>query len=278
MRSTSVTVCGKNRTSPAVLPLRNIRNKGEVDQYYAEGTQEAIIDKEIFQKVRQIFNKKAERISERSEPQKRPYTKVLYCGDCGWAYKPKHPKDARRWVCSGSGIAGQSCCSTSVTETEIERTFVSLYNRLKQHEDLIIQKTLKQLVGLKKHITVESDSISEIDREIASLSDENSMYIRFFQQGMMDEITFREQTGAVNNRINELRSRRQKLLHEDEDEVCIEILRKLKEQLTDMPDALLWFEPEIFSTLISKIHVISKDTLAFELKCGLKLKEAIAWD
>lgn len=143
--------------TPAVLPLRNIRNKGEVDQYYAEGTQEAIIDKEIFQKVRQIFNKKAERISERSEPQKRPYTKVLYCGDCGWAYKPKHPKDARRWVCSGSGIAGQSCCSTSVTETEIERTFVSLYNRLKQHEDLIIQKTLKQLVGLKKHITVESD-------------------------------------------------------------------------------------------------------------------------
>lgn len=123
---------------------------------------------------------------------------------------------------------------------------------MKQHEDLIIQKTLAQLAGLKKQITVGSNSISEIDKEIASLSDENSMYIRFFQQGMVDEITFREQTGAVNNRINELRSRRQKLLHEDEDEACIEILRDLKEQLVDMPDAILWFEPRYFRRLSLK--------------------------
>lgn len=264
--------------TPAVLPLRNIRNKGDVDQYYVEGTQEAIIDKETFQKVQQIFNKKAERISERSEPKKRPYTKIIFCGDCGWAYKSKHPKDAKRWVCPKNGTAGHTCRSTPITESEIERTFVNVYNRLKQHEDLIIQKTFTQLAGLKRQITAGSDSISEIDREISSLSDENSMYIRFFRQGMVDEITFREQTGAVSGRINELRSRRQKLLHEDEDEACLEILRDLKEQLSDMPDALLWFEPEIFHALISKIYVISKEALVFELKCGLKLKEAIAWD
>ena len=242
--------------TPAILPLRNIRNKGEVDQFYAEGTHESIVDKGTFQQVQQIFKTKGTRIADKSAPIKRPYSKILYCGDCGWAYKSKNPKDARRWVCSHSGSAGCTCRSTPVTETEIERTFVNLYNRLKQHEDRIIQKTLAQLTALKKQITVESDSISEIDREIASLSDENSMYIRFFQQGMVDEVTFREQAGAVNSRISELRGRRQKLLHEDEDESCIEAVRNLKEQLSDMPDALLWFDPEIFRQLISKVWII----------------------
>ena len=131
---------------------------------------------------------------------------------------------------------------------------------------------------MKKRITVGCESIGEIDREIATLSDENSMYIRFFQQSMMDEVTFREQTGVVNKRINELRVRRQKLLREDEDEECIERLREMREQLSEMPDAILWFAQEIFKALVAKVYVLSKDSLAFELKCGLKFKEKIVWD
>ena len=141
-----------------------------------------------------------------------------------------------------------------------------------------MQKAFSQVTALKKRITVGCESIGEIDREIATLSDENSMYIRFFQQSMMDEVTFREQTGVVNKRINELRVRRQKLLHEDEDEECIERLREMREQLSEMPDAILWFAPEIFKALVAKVYVLSKDLLAFELKCGLKFKEKIAWD
>jgi len=264
--------------TPAELPLRQKLNKGEVDKYYAEGTHEAILDKETFYKVQQLLNKETEKVSGRAAPTKRAYTKILYCGDCGCAYKPKSPKDKKRWVCSKSGTEGCACNSTPITETELEKTFVSFYNRLKQHEELIIQKTLSKLTGFKKRITLSSDSISDIDREIAALSEENSMYSRFYQQGIVDEITFREQTGAVNSRINELRSRRQKLLHEDEDEACIEIFREMKEQLSGMPDAILWFDAEIFHTLISRVYVISKDALAFELKCGLKLKEPIVWN
>ena len=264
--------------TPAVLPLKQIRNRGEVDQFYAENTHEAIIDKATFQKVQLLFAKKAEKLVDRAEPKTRPYTKILYCGDCGNAYKSKNQREARRWVCTRSGMEGRSCNSTSVTETEIERTFVNLYNRLKQNENTVLQTAFSQITALKKRITVGCESITEIDREISSLSDENSMYIRFFQQSMVDEITFREQTGVVNKRINELRVRRQKLLHEDDDEACIELLRETKEQLAEMPDAILWFDSDIFSKLVAKIYVVSKTALAFELTCGLKLKENIVWD
>ena len=177
-----------------------------------------------------------------------------------------------------SGTKGVFCNTASVTETEIEKTFVNMYNRLKQNEWAVLQTAFSQLTALKKRITIGRESIGEMDREIASLSDENSMYIRFFQQGMVDEITFREQTGVVNKRINELRARRQKLLHEDGDEACVELLREGKEQLAEMPDAILWFDREIFRRLVAKIFVISKTALMFELKCGLRFKEDIVWD
>lgn len=264
--------------TPSVFPLKNIRNRGEVDQYYVSDTHGAIIDKETFEKVKIMLDKNLEKYEAIAAPKKRNYTGVLFCSDCGWAYKPKHPKDIRRWVCSQSGNAGRSCNSTPITESDLEKTFISFYNRLKQHENIIIHKTLSQLTDLKRRITVGSDGITAIDREIAALSDENSMYVRFYQQEMMDEVTYREQTGTINKRISELRSRRQKLLREDEDEACIDVLRKMKEDLEAMPDALLWFDSEIFNKLISRVFVQSKTTLVFELKCGIRLKEQIVWD
>lgn len=262
--------------TPSVLPLKKIKNNGQVDKFYVENTHEAIIEKDVFEKVKQIFQKRNEKYSSCSVPQNRLYSKMIFCGDCGRGYKlKKSGSGADRWVCSGNGLEGRSCKTASLSETEIEKTFVNFYNRLKQNTEIIFQKTFSQITALKKQITTGCESIGEIDREIAMLSDENSMYIRFYKQNMVDEVTFREQIGVVNKRINELRTRRQKLLHKDEDEMCIELLRKTKEQLAEMPDAILWFDSQIFNTLVEKITVLSKKTLLFELKCGLKFKEII---
>ena len=126
-------------------------------------------------------------------------------------------------------------------------------------------------------VLVNDGSTDSTSQRLKELTEKDSR-IRFFQQSMMDEVTFREQISVVNKRINELRVRRQKLLHEDEDEECIELFRETREQLAEMPDAILWFEPDIFKKLIAKVYVLSKDSLAFELKCGLKFKEKIVWD
>ena len=268
----------QKKFTPSVLPFKKRLNKGETDMFYVEKTHEAIIDKETFQKVRILFAKKAEKLSGRSSPVVRPYSKMLFCGDCGGVYKLKDANNTHRWVCCRSGLAGRHCNTASVTEPEIEKTFVSMYNRLKQNEEPVIQKALAQITSLKKRITAGCDCIGEIDNEIASLSYENSMYIRFYQNGIADEATFREQVETLNKRITELRIRRQKLLHEDEDESCIELLRETKSLLSQMPDALLRFDSNIFRSLVKKVCVISKTALEFEFKCGLKFKENIVWN
>ena len=268
----------QKKYTPTILPLKSKRNKGEVDKYYTEDTHEAIIDKAIFNKVQQMINKRAKKVSDRAKPTKREYTQMIFCGDCGRVYKAKGQIEDHRWGCSATGLEGRTCRTTPVTENDIEKTFVNMYNRLKQNTENVLKKTYYQLTDAKRRIALGIDGIYEIDKEIADLSNENSMYVKFYQQNMVDEVTYREQTGVVSKRINELRIRRQKLLHEDEDEACIDLLKNCIEELKEMPDAILWFDREIFSKLISKVIVVSKTELEFKLMCGIKLKEQIVWD
>ena len=55
-------------------------------------------------------------------------------------------------------------------------------------------------------------------------------------------------------------------------------IRNIHEELQAMPEALLWFDRDVFDKLIAKIIVSSKTALEFELKCGIRLKEQIEWD
>lgn len=276
--STGVFSLWQKTFTPAVLPLRSKPNRGEVDQYYTEDTQEAIIDKATFQKAQQMLNRRAEKSKTQPKTVTPKLARMIYCGDCGRVYKPKGPNEAHRWVCSASGTEGRKCATTPITEYDIEKTFVNMYNRLKQNADVVLRKAYLQLSDAKKRIALGVVGIAEIDKEIAELSNENSMYLKFYQQNMVDEVTFREQTGVVGKRISELRVRRQRLLSDDKDEACIDSLRNILEELQAMPEALLWFDRDVFDKLIAKIIVSSKTALEFELKCGIRLKEQIEWD
>lgn len=83
-----------------------------------------------------------------------------------------------------------------------------------------------------------------------------------------------EQTSEIKQRINELRSRRIKLMSENEEERCIELLRETEQLLDEFPQAILSFDFNIFDKLVERIAV-SSNHLVFELRCGIKLREAI---
>ncbi len=264
--------------TPDVLPLRNIRNKGERDMYYVEGTHEAIIDKETYLLVKAMLEQNKLNNSKKRETQKYYFSRKIYCGDCGRAYKSRITNGEKTWLCSKDGNAGQRCSSYPITEEVLGKTFVMMYNKLRQHEDLIIKDTLNRLTELKKSVYCESEAIGDIDTELAELAEHNNMYVQLHTQKIIDEVTYMEQTNEIRQRINELRNRRIKLLNADEEEQCIDKLRQIKEFLEEMPKAILWFDNTLFDKLISKVVVLSKETVMFELHSGIQLKEQIIWN
>jgi len=264
--------------TPRVFPLRNQRNNGEVDQFYVSNTHEGIIDRHTFDKVKLMVNKNIEENSKKQKKKANSFTGKIYCGDCGWLYKKKATNSMPTWVCSKDGVAGQRCNTSPVTEEAIEKTFTLFYNKLQQNIDILIKEPLNMLVDAKKLVLSGSNAITEIDNEIAELADQNSMYVQFHSQNIIDDVTFLEQTNEIKKRMSTLRSRRMKLLNEDEEEQCIDNIRQLKSFLEESPKAVLWYDDSLFLSIVSKMLVYEDGEIEFELICGLKFREKIAWN
>ncbi|MCM1365325.1 MAG: recombinase family protein [Faecalibacterium sp.] len=261
--------------TPLILPLKKKRNYGEVDKYYISNTHEAIISRDLFNAVNMKLERYKRENSFGKSSTKFFFTQILRCNDCGCAFKRKIQSGEVYWVCSSNGIAGRHCKTRNVKESDLKKSFVNLFNCLKQYESEIIDYALNQLVSLKAKISSQNMAIADIDVEIASMCEKNCMLAKLKARNIIDDVSYVEQTSALQKRLTELRNRRTKILNEDEDEKCIEEFRILKSELSAVDGYLLMFNEEVFDRIVKCITVSDEDFVIYELKCGLKLKESI---
>lgn len=260
--------------TPQILPLRSRPNKGELPMYYAKDTHEPIIAREVFEIVKKV---KAERdgIYTTVHTSKKEFLQgKIKCRCCNRSYRKRflHTQEMV-WICNNKGSVDAGKCSSLIyTDFEIKSAFVQMYNILKQNEKVIIDETIAQLNALKVKVNAGNDEIAEIDNEIASLAEQNKVYAELYASGVIDEVTYLGKTDKYKNRITELRSRRLKLINEDEEELCIEKLRELKRFLADGTDYLTEMNEEIFSRIVATVFAEADGALTFRLKCDLELK------
>lgn len=256
-----------------VLPFRKRRNHGEVDKYYVSNTHEPIIERRLFDKVQKKFNQTAQNdclVSKNTF-----FTRKIRCNDCGCAFKRKIQGGKIYWLCSSNGIAGRRCKTRNIKESDLKKSFVRLFNHLKQYESEITDCALNQLMTLKTKISSQSTAIGDIDAEIASICGRNCMLAKLKARSIIDDVSFMEQTSELQKRLTELRGRRIKIMSEDEDEACIEQFRTLKSELNCYDGYMLLFDEEVFDATVRCVTVSDKNYVIYELKCGLKLKEKV---
>lgn len=264
--------------TPAQLPLRNRPNRGELDMYYAEGTHEAIISKEVFEKVKQLLEERGETHGHKNRDPI-TYPVPFRCRHCGWKFRSKQFKTERLWVCSRKGTAGQECETRSYSDRELDDAFVRMYNILRQNEKVLIDDTISQLVFLRNKLTAGNREIAEIDAEIMKVSEQNNMYAKLYAQNIIDNVTFTEKNDFFKKRIAELRVRRSKLISEDEEEHCIADLKEVKRILEDSPDRLLSADTELMKKIVTMIYAEQDGGVTYVLPGGLemKIREVAKW-
>lgn len=264
--------------TPTVLPLKSQRNKGEVEQYYISNTHTGIVDRSLFDAVQEMLKRNQAQKAKSSKRKKHDLSGKIYCASCGWRYKRRVQNGIVYWVCSGDGIAGRQCSTKPLSEEVFCKTFINFYNRLRLHENLILRSAVTKLMEIKKMITYMDSEISEIDRQIGMLTERYNLYVSLMEEQQMDEVSFAEQCAKTERELSKLRSRRNKLLNEDEDEKCIDEIRVLRERLTKSPMAILEFDFDLFDSIIDKVIVEDDSKVYFVLYSGLKLQEVIAWN
>ncbi len=131
-------------------------NRGERDMYYVENHHEAIVTREMWNKVQELME-------ERGNPKLRgmlkdtyPFTGMVICGCCGKKFRHKvnhsqYTPDFSIWRCNTDK---DKCNSIQVRDEELRSLFVSAYNEFitskrKGEEE---EKLQKQLEGLDKEL------------------------------------------------------------------------------------------------------------------------------
>ena len=256
--------------TPPMLPLRAKKNRGEEDMFLCEGAHEAIVPKEDYLTVQEMRRERSERYFK--PPQEKQFFQgKIVCEQCGWRYR-KHQKDGEwYWKCGKKGLTSEVCHAPLLSDKEIRRAFVRMFNTLKQNEKTVIGDTIQQLQALKIKVNGGNGAIGEIDAEMAALSKQNSTYSDLFLTGVIDSVLYFEKTDRLKNRMAELRERRQKLVNEDEAGKCLEKLRALKRVVEKKP-FLTEMDEALFDEIVDKICVGQDGSLIFVLKCELKLR------
>ncbi len=248
--------------TPDILPLRNRRNCGERAKYYSEATHEPIVTTEVFEAARKLRKEREDKYQREKAANKGFFGGMIYCRECGWAYKRIMRNGEPIWRCSKKGTTGVSCRSHAYSEQTVFFTFVRMYNRFRQNEKSLLDETITQLQCLMDIKLQGNAQVSEIDVELANLCDQNTIYSKLHVKGVIDEISYLEKTDNIKKRIDMLRLRRNKLLDEDDDH-CIEDLRRLKNLLKDEPSSISEGNEHLLDSFVTKIYAEQNGDLTF---------------
>lgn len=270
------TMCQKTFT-PYELPFKNRKNRGETDRYYISNSHEAVLDKDTFYAVQEMIEENHKKDAEKSATRKYKFTGKLFCCDCGWRFKKRVQNGISYWTCSKNGTVGQRCITHHLSEEVIERTFCNLYNKLRQYENELMKSTLNRLIELKAVITKSKSEIIKIDEEILKESDTVKFFSNLLNDQSIDQEIYNNSVAPSKRRIAELRDRRKRLIADDDDEKCIDELRKVIAFLEQSPKAIIEYDHTLFEGITDRV-IVEENMLAFELKGGIVLREAIAWN
>lgn len=260
--------------TPPELPLRHRPNRGEMPQYYCEGTHEAIISKEDFEAAKALLKIRVKKHCKKSDKKaEQPFFhQKIRCRNCGWVYKKRKREDGLCWICSKKGTTLELCRSAIYADADIRKAFVKMYNTLRQNQRVILDETIVQLQALKTRINNGNNAITELDEELASLGEQNNIYNNLYVGKMIDEIIYLEKTDKIKGQMTELRNKRLMLINEDEDERCIDGLRQVKKVLAESPKYLTQMDEALFSRIVEIVYGEENGDLTFELKGGLELR------
>ena len=262
----------QKRYTTETLPRRQPRNKGELPMYYVEGSNEAIITQDTFDRAQRLRESRVSKHMSERNPQL--LSGAVCCGNCGKVLRPKHINGKVYMVCRIHEEDLTQCPIAEISESEITEAFLRLYYKLRSHSECILGKMLTALQTIRSRRMLWSLDVIELNKKISELTSQNQLLASLKQQGLVDPDIFISQTNVLTEQLRSVKLEKERLLDTEQDN-AIAPTRELMDILKEGPEFLPDFDTELFGELVDKIIVDSNDRLRFRLKNGLELPEPI---
>lgn len=255
------------------VPFIQKTNRGEKAKYYVENTNPPIISKEDFKAVQQLI-KNSSFAKQRNKITVYPLTQKMHC-KCGAAYKPLTVNGKRYWECFKHNSDGSKCDSRRIPEKDIYEAFITMINKLRMCHADILPVAITQTERLQMKAGGSASKIKEIDKQIAELNNRNLVLARLNTKDIIRPAEYAEQSSAINNRVNILRSERRQLLKEQDENNILSGLRRLNDLLSNIKKPYTEFNTDIFKNIVEEITFPTDTNICFKLIGNLIITETI---
>lgn len=256
------------------LPRQKKRNKGEVRQYYIHDSHPAIIEREVFDRVQALLQKKAQPHLAKKEKESNALSKTIKCGACGITFRQKRNQRLAKetlWTCRTHEKAIEECPVGSISQAEIHRAFLLLYHKLRNNQRPILGAMLSQLQELHDKEVYQQPEAAKLHQEIADLMKQNHALARLQTKGCIDSALFAEQTTEIDGQIKKLRASLKQYQTPSQTSEALEKTKALLALLEDS-EPLQQFDGDIYKAMVQQV-IVDNERITFHLTNGLQLIE-----
>ncbi len=256
------------------LPIQQVKNRGQKSTYYVEDDHVGIISREDFQRAQELIEARKKQFYRGSDPSASAYTGHVFCGHCGCVCRRKVARGTVYWVCNRRNDGKGQCPIPQIPETALTAALLRLHNKLALHGQELLQPLLDQLREVREHELRSNQRLSDIDKEIANISEQNLVLIRLKSKRCIDSALALSQADEMNRKLRDLRRLRRKVLEAADGDEQIQDT----EAMLDYLDGAQWLDettPDIFENLVERITVVSAEEVKFRLLNGLELAERL---
>ena len=163
-----------------------------------------------------------------------------------------------------------------IKDKDIKLAFMTLVNKLVFGKDNILTPLLESLKRVDSRQEVEK--INKIEDSLEKLKERKEVLNKLIRSGVLDASIYTKESSEISseerNLLMEKERSKKAILGNDEE---IRELEKLI-GILDKSEMIDRFEDDLFEEIIAHIQVVNRDTLDFNLKCGLVLREEVKED
>ena len=264
-------------------------NRGELQKYYMENAHEAIIPREIFYKVQEELNQRANVYKKSNSKQetevkgkptgKYALSKITVCKECGCEYRrqiwSKYGEKKVVWRCENRLRNGTRYCKNSPTieECVLHRAVLHAINRVLENKEDFVQtfrqnvvKVLTNEAGNSKKYENEKQ---ELQKKLVELIIENAT-----QDG--DTKAFDERYKEIANKIEALNMMQiQEQNGNIEGNTSHAKIQAVDSFMKNTGGILTDYDNKLVRRLIQNIHVVNGAKIEVVFKSGIVVEERI---
>ena len=256
-------------------------NYGEKNMYLCKDHHDAIISHEIFEKAAEVM---AQRGKEKSiDPESNKYLNRysfsgrIICGDCGSTFKRRyHYKpsgDYVAWTCKKHLEDKKVCGMLYIKDADIKAAFLRMMRKLQSSESKIVRPFAEGLRNTNNKARLQE--VLELEKQIEKNTEQQNVLINLMSSGYIEPAIYHTEKNELLAESERLK--REKLLVSKNihgDLTHLEEAQKLVRVLSRKID-ITEFDDDLFMEHVDTITVLSREEIAFNLKCGLRIRERL---